>query len=156
MYHHTHGDVGVDVAGMGGLAKFFSVVHTRGRNSAIRHCHMSKSAHAPRRGRRVACMWRVGRIIYTVPTYLTVPLVLLSCILIRQSTLKLPGCETIQSNFHNDKNNNITIIMSDQNTSTLQSTYEKVTGAAQSALGSLTGSTADKAQGERKYPPIAS
>ncbi|CAK1355648.1 hypothetical protein CB0940_00647 [Cercospora beticola] len=40
--------------------------------------------------------------------------------------------------------------MSDQNTSTLQSAYEKVTGAAQSALGSLTGSTADKAQGEQK------
>lgn len=75
-------------------------------------------------------------------------------------TIHTETCETIQSNtcIHNNKNknNNIIIIMSDQNTSTLQSTYEKVTGAAQSALGSLTGSTADKAQGERKYPPIAS
>ncbi|KAI5369990.1 hypothetical protein Slin15195_G008680 [Septoria linicola] len=40
--------------------------------------------------------------------------------------------------------------MSDQNNSTLQSTYEKVTGAAQSAIGSLTGSTIDQAQGEHK------
>lgn len=131
---------------------FFSVVHTRGRNSAIRHCHMSKSARAPRRGRRVACMWRVGRIIYT---YYTFDVVLLHL----DKTIHTEICETIQSSFHNDKNKNnniIIIIMSDQNTSTLQSTYEKVTGAAQSALGSLTGSTADKAQGERRYPPIAS
>lgn len=98
-------------------------------------------------------MWRVGRIIYTVPTFDVVLLHL-------DKTIHTETCETIQSSFHNKTNKNkniiITIIMSDQNTSTLQSTYEKVTGAAQSALGSLTGSTADKTQGERKYPPIAS
>jgi len=71
--------------------------------------------------------------------------------LTRQFTLKL--AKRFSRVFINNKNKNIIIIiiMSDQNTSTLQSTYEKVTGAAQSALGSLTGSTADKAQGERKY-----
>ncbi|KAK5116982.1 hypothetical protein LTR62_006703 [Meristemomyces frigidus] len=40
--------------------------------------------------------------------------------------------------------------MSDKNTSTLQSYIDSATGAAQSVLGSITGSTADKAQGENK------
>lgn len=98
-------------------------------------------------------MWRVGRICI----YCTFDVVLLHL----DKTIHAEICETIKSNIHNNQQEqeqylNIIIIMSDQNTSTLQSTYEKVTGAAQSALGSLTGSTADKAQGERKYPPIAS
>ncbi|KAF2725828.1 hypothetical protein K431DRAFT_53522 [Polychaeton citri CBS 116435] len=40
--------------------------------------------------------------------------------------------------------------MSDQNTSTLQSTIDKATGAAQSAFGSLTGNTTDQKAGEEK------
>jgi len=40
--------------------------------------------------------------------------------------------------------------MSDKNTSTLQGYIDQATGLAQSALGSLTGSAADKNQGEDK------
>jgi len=40
--------------------------------------------------------------------------------------------------------------MSDKNTSTLQSTIDSITGAAQSALGSLTGSTTDQDAAQRK------
>ncbi|KAK4895993.1 hypothetical protein LTR28_001886, partial [Elasticomyces elasticus] len=40
--------------------------------------------------------------------------------------------------------------MSDKNTSTLQSYIDMATGAAQSAIGTLTGSTADKTEGENK------
>ncbi|KAK5003525.1 hypothetical protein LTR39_006398 [Cryomyces antarcticus] len=40
--------------------------------------------------------------------------------------------------------------MSDKNTSTLQSYVDMATGAAQSMLGSITGNTADKTQGEDK------
>ncbi|KAK0799419.1 hypothetical protein LTR75_009252 [Friedmanniomyces endolithicus] len=40
--------------------------------------------------------------------------------------------------------------MSDKNTSTLQSYIDAATGTAQSLLGSLTGNTADKVQGENK------
>ncbi|KAI1497091.1 hypothetical protein F5X99DRAFT_33605 [Biscogniauxia marginata] len=40
--------------------------------------------------------------------------------------------------------------MSKDNTSTLQSAIDTVTGAAQSAYGSLTGNTADQAQGQSK------
>jgi len=40
--------------------------------------------------------------------------------------------------------------MSDKNTSTLQSYVDSATGAVQSALGSLTGSTADQNAGEAK------
>ncbi|TVY17153.1 hypothetical protein LARI1_G005300 [Lachnellula arida] len=45
--------------------------------------------------------------------------------------------------------------MSDKNTSTLQSYVDSATGAAQSALGSLTGSTADKNAGEVKKDDAA-
>lgn len=82
---------------------------------------------------------------------LNLVLYLWCCSLAFNKTIHTETCEPIQSSFHNNKNKIIIVIMSDQNTSTLQSTYEKVTGAAQSALGSLTGNTADKAQGERKY-----
>ncbi|GAB7350331.1 hypothetical protein MBLNU459_g0963t1 [Dothideomycetes sp. NU459] len=40
--------------------------------------------------------------------------------------------------------------MSDKETSTLQSYIDKASGTAQSALGSLIGSSADKSQGEQK------
>ncbi|KAK5714140.1 hypothetical protein LTR15_011048 [Elasticomyces elasticus] len=40
--------------------------------------------------------------------------------------------------------------MSDKNTSTLQSYIDGAVGTAQSVLGSITGNTADKAQGENK------
>jgi uncharacterized protein YjbJ (UPF0337 family) len=40
--------------------------------------------------------------------------------------------------------------MSDKNTSTLQATIDSVTGAAQSAIGALTGNTRDKVAGENK------
>lgn len=45
--------------------------------------------------------------------------------------------------------------MTDKNpTSTLQSLVDSATGAAQSAVGSLTGSGVDKQQGEGKYPTL--
>lgn len=40
--------------------------------------------------------------------------------------------------------------MSDNNTSTLQATYDKISGAAQSTLGSLIGSTEDQQKGEAR------
>ncbi|KAI0601263.1 hypothetical protein F4775DRAFT_439630 [Biscogniauxia sp. FL1348] len=40
--------------------------------------------------------------------------------------------------------------MSNDNTSTLKSTIDSITGAAQNALGSLTGNTTDQAQGQAK------
>ncbi|TVY37536.1 hypothetical protein LOCC1_G006223 [Lachnellula occidentalis] len=45
--------------------------------------------------------------------------------------------------------------MSDKNTSTLQSYVDSATGAAQSALGSLTGSSADKNAGHAKKEDAA-
>ncbi|KAI9823749.1 MAG: hypothetical protein M1832_002306 [Thelocarpon impressellum] len=45
--------------------------------------------------------------------------------------------------------------MTDNTTSTLKSYVDSATGAAQSALGSLTGSTADKVQGENRRDEAA-
>lgn len=92
--HHTHGDVGVDVAGMGvwpGQVFFFCRAHKGQKQHHTSLPHVKVGACTPtRRGRRVACMWRVGRIIYTVPkVVLYLPLMLFSCIQTRQSTLKL-------------------------------------------------------------------
>lgn len=125
-----------------GLAKFFFFcrAHTGQKQRPTSLPHVKVGACTPTRttcSMHVASWWNY--------IYCTFDVVLLHL----DKTIHTETCETTQSNIHNNKNN-ITI-MSDQNTSTLQSTYEKVTGAAQSALGSLTGSTADKAQGERKY-----
>merc|ERR1712093_473386 len=53
-------------------------------------------------------------------------------------------------NHHTPPQNANTNNMSDKNTSTLQSYIDSASGAAQSALGSLIGSNADKTAGENK------
>lgn len=101
--HHTHGDVGVDVAGMGhwlvvmddGLAKFF---FCRARKGQKQHHtslpHVKVGACTPTRttcSMRVASWWNY--------IYCTFDVILLHL----DKTILTETCETIQSNIHNNQ-----------------------------------------------------